>query len=194
LRGQVYELTGVEPEYYFDMGFLDFVQFIDALGGVTVNVPVDMSLKDVMTGDWIELSAGEQTLDGAQALVFSRVRKIFAAAQDACRQMDDRSVVASVLNYIANNPDAIEQGVSALYDNAETNWDRAEFTALVEDFAKNADKFTILSGTGPYDGDIDGDTGQWMAYRDEGTWHQIIETVDAGGDPTEIVGLPYQAV
>ena len=186
LLDQIEWLTGVRPEYYLDMGFADFVKFIDALGGVTVDVPVEMSFKDVMTGEWIYLDPGEQDLTGQEALVFSRVRKIFYNS-DASRQNDDRSVVASLINYIANNPDKVKPAVQAMYDNMESNWEQVQFEGLVEDFAKNADKLVILSGTGPWDGDIDEESGLWMVPRDEETWAQLIETVNAGGDPNEVV-------
>ena len=192
LCDQVESLTGVRPQYYFDMGFADFVRFVDALGGVSVEVPFDMGFKDVMTGDWIDLEAGMQDLDGAEALTLARVRKIFATDMDACRQTDDRAIVTAILQAVAGNEAIVDKAVSAMYDNAETNWKRADFEALVKVFAKKGDKLTVISGTGPYDGDIDDESGFWMAYRDEDAWHAIIEAVENGGSPDEVIAPPVQ--
>lgn len=194
LKSQVKDLTGVEATHYLDMGFADFVKFIDALGGVDVYVPVDMDFKDVMSEDRIYLGEGDQHLDGPSALVFSRVRKIFAGEGEACRQVDDRSIVESILKSVANDPEVIDSAVSALYDNAKTDWDEAEFKALVEDFAKHADQITIYSGSGPYWTDMDYDTETIMAVRDEDTWAAVMDVVNSGGDPTEVVELPEMVV
>lgn len=190
LKSQVKDLTGVEATYYLDMGFADFVKFIDALGGVDVYVPVDMDFKDVMSDDQIYLGEGDQHLDGPSALVFSRVRKIFAGEGEACRQVDDRSIVESILKSIANDPKTIDSAVKALYDNAKTDWREADFKALVEDFAQHASKIAIYSGTGPYWTDMDYDTETIMATRDEDTWAELMDVVNNGGDPTEVVELP----
>jgi LCP family protein required for cell wall assembly len=190
LTEQVEALTGADVTYYLDMGFADFINFVDAIGGVDVYVPVPMDFKDVMGGGKIYLDEGDQHLDGRSALVFSRVRKIFAEEGEACRQTDDRSVVASILQSVASNPDTVKSAVTALLDNAETNWPREEFQALVEDFAKHADQLTVYTGTGPYWTDLDYDTELIMAVRDEDTWAQVMDVVNNGGDPNDVVTPP----
>ena len=84
----------------------------------------------------------------------------------------------------------IDTAVSAMMDNAETNMSADVLTELVTSFASNADKLTIYQATGPYGGDINPTTGEWLATRDEATWQQIIATADAGEDPSGIVALP----
>ena len=193
LAQEVENLTGVHADYYFEMGFAQFINFINTLGGVDVYVPVPMTFADVMTNNDISLEEGDQHLNGNEALVYSRVRKIYYEAGEACRQINDRRVVAAALQYVANNPDVIPGAVSALYDNvASTNWDRAQFEALVQDFAAHSDQFQVLGGTGPYEGGIEESSGIWVAWRDEDTYHAIIDLVNQGGDPNEIVTPPEQ--
>ena len=67
----VESLTGVHVQYYLDMGFVGFEKFVDQIGGVTANVPIDMHLKDIVNGGTIELNAGTQELDGPEALVLA---------------------------------------------------------------------------------------------------------------------------
>ncbi len=63
---------------------MGFVKIIDAMGGVTVNLPVDMS----------GLAAGEHTLDGTQALAFVRDR---AGSDDFFRQQRGQLVIMAAI-------------------------------------------------------------------------------------------------
>ncbi|WP_288857701.1 LCP family protein [uncultured Corynebacterium sp.] len=64
------DLTGVEVDHYAQVGLLGFVLLTDAVGGVDVclNAAVDEPLSGA------HFPAGQQTLDGAQALSFVRQR------------------------------------------------------------------------------------------------------------------------
>lgn len=187
---QVELLTGVKIDYYFDLGFVTFQKFVDALGGLSVNVPINMNMQDIVSGNDVSVAAGQQDLNGAEALVVARTRKAFATDQDACRQIQDRALVAAAITKVAQDSGMIETAVSAMMDNAETNMSADILTELVTAFASNADKLTIYQATGPYGGDINPATGEWLATRDEATWQQIIATADAGEDPSGIVALP----
>lgn len=187
---QVELLTGVTIDYYFDLGFVTFQKFVDALDGLSIDVPINMSMQDIVSGDDVSVAAGQQDLDGAEALVVARTRKAFATDQDACRQIQDRALVAAAIAKVAQDSGMVETAVSALMDNADTNMSTDVLAELVASFAGNADKLTIYQATGPYSGDINPTTGEWLATRDEATWQQIIATADAGEDPSGIVALP----
>ena len=184
-------LTGVHVQYYLDMGFVGFEKFVDQIGGVTANVPIDMHLKDIVNGGTIELNAGAQELDGPEALVLARVRKLYAVDIEACRQIQDRQLVEAGIKQVAADPANAAAHLDALLGNAETNWPKDELAAMVADFAANADRIAFQSGTGPYVGDfMEEHDGLWMVPRDEGTWRKVIEVVESGGDPTTVVALP----
>lgn len=187
---QVELLTGVKIDYYFDLGFVTFQKFVDALGGLSVNVPVTMEMQDIVGGEDISVAAGQQDLNGVEALVVARTRKAFAVDQDACRQIQDRALVAAAISKVAQDSGMIDTAVAALMDNAETNMSSDVLKQLVTSFADNAGSLTIYQATGPYGGDINPATGEWLATRDEATWQQIIATADAGEDPSGIVALP----
>ncbi|WP_251178833.1 LCP family protein [Adlercreutzia agrestimuris] len=190
LLEQVELLTGVKPQYYLDMDFVEFENAINSIGGVNADVPIDMQLDDIVSGERIELSAGEQHLDGSQALVLARSRKQYADDLDACRQIQDRQIVENLIEQIASNPADAASACQALLDNMDTDWDATKMIDMVGNFASNADKITIISGTGPYAGGIDEGTQLWMTTRDEATWKEVIKAVDAGQEPTNIVPLP----
>ncbi len=193
LESEVAKLTGVTPKYYLDMDFVQFEKFVDQLGGVTANVPINMQLVDIVSGDSIALNAGTQELNGPEALVLARSRKQYANDLDACRQIQDRQLVQVGIQQVAADPVNAALHVQALVDNCDTDWNAADLVETVKVFAQNADKIEFASGTGPYQGDIDPDINLWLAYRDEATWAQVIETVEAGGDPETIVASPRVA-
>ena len=62
-------LTGITLDYYVLTGFREFTNFINDIGGVTVDNPF------AFAGQNRSWPVGEQTLDGASALAFSRERK-----------------------------------------------------------------------------------------------------------------------
>jgi len=63
--------TELEIDYYISTDFYGFESLIDKLGGVTVEV--DKRLVDPFSG--VDLYPGVQTLNGSQALAYSRCRK-----------------------------------------------------------------------------------------------------------------------
>ncbi|TNU89955.1 LytR family transcriptional regulator [Eggerthella lenta] len=193
-KQQVEELTGISIKYHFDMGFVEFENFVNELGGIMAHVPIDMHLKDIVSGGKIELAAGTQELDGPQALVLARMRKMYAADIEACRQIQDRQIVEVAIKQVAADPAKAAAHVNALLENVKTNWPTEDLVATVSDFAKNSDKITVLSGTGPYVGDfMEEHDGMWLVPRDEATWKKVVEVVDQGGDPTTVVPLPEVA-
>lgn len=188
---EVEKLTGVSIKYYLDTGFVEFENFINALGGIVANVPIDMSLKDIVSGESISLGAGSQDLNGAESLVLARVRKLYANDQDACRQIQDRQIVDVAIRQVAADPANVAAALAALAEHTTTNWPSDNLRETVTRFAEHASEINIVSGTGPYAGDFDDSAGGlWLVPRDEDTWHRAMEVVDAGGDPTTVISLP----
>lgn len=70
VQSSVENLLGVEMDHYVKVNFDGFINVIDALGGVNVEVPTRM-YKPL---EAIDLQPGYQTLDGADALAFVRWR------------------------------------------------------------------------------------------------------------------------
>jgi LCP family protein required for cell wall assembly len=80
---------GVKVDYVVRIKFDGFVDVIDAMGGVTINLPQDMS----------GLVAGEHHLDGTQALRFVRDR---AGSDDFFRQQRGQMVVVAAIKQMLN--------------------------------------------------------------------------------------------
>ena len=187
----VEELTGVEIAYTFETGFARFTSLVDAWGGLTANVPIDLSLKSVTSGQKVSLPAGVSDLTGEEALVLARSRKQYADDMDACRQVQNRQLVQAAIQKIASDPDNIDAYVNAFTQNVYTDLNNEALLDLVSKFVKSAEGITVLSGTGPYKGGIDSETQLWMVYEDDsGVWQELMKVVDDGGDPQSVVRDP----
>lgn len=79
LKGAIGKLTGIVVDYYAMVDMANFVRIVDALGGVTIDVPKPVAtwLSPPAPGeDWAyyEIPAGRQHLNGHQALAYARSR------------------------------------------------------------------------------------------------------------------------
>lgn len=72
----VEELLDIPIDYYVKMNFFAFIDVVDALDGVTVDVPYDRLEKDENDKYTIQLKEGRQTLDGREALALARTRML----------------------------------------------------------------------------------------------------------------------
>ena len=61
------ELTGLDIKYYVVVKTEALIKLVDAIGGVTFNVPIDMKYDDPTQDLHIDLKAGEQVLNGDKA-------------------------------------------------------------------------------------------------------------------------------
>ena len=117
----VENLLEIPVDYYVKLNFNAFIEIIDAIGGITVDVPYAISeLNSQDQKHSIQLEPGEQLLYGEEALALARTRKQDSDYDRGKRQMEiidaiiDKSFsITSVLKY----GDMIE----ALGDNMSTN-------------------------------------------------------------------------
>lgn len=93
---RVEEIIGFRPDGYVLVDLSVFEKLVDTMGGVTFNVPVDMHYEDPSQGLSINLSAGEQHLDGAQAMQVVRFRSGYAT-QDLGRVETQRAFLSAAL-------------------------------------------------------------------------------------------------
>ncbi|NJL47549.1 MAG: LCP family protein [Leptolyngbyaceae cyanobacterium SM2_5_2] len=203
-------LGGVAIDRYVRINVQGVEKLIDALGGVTVTVPQDMKYTDESQHLYIDLKAGEQTLNGSQALQFLRFR--YDSQGDIGRiqrqQMFMRAVAEQTLNpaTIARMPKIL----SVIQANVDTNLSVEELLALVG-YATQVNRSNVqmlmLPGTfsNPQDfslsywlpdyGAIDGLIDQYFGF---GTQQVAINTdpsqvrvaiQDSMGDPVAVQAL-----
>lgn len=78
LMAEVESVVGFRPDFHILVSVDAFVELIDEIGGVTVDVPVDMYYSDPEQDLKIDLKQGVQTLDGYDAMGFMRFRATYA--------------------------------------------------------------------------------------------------------------------
>ena len=84
-------LYNVNVDYYFRVNFAGFEDIIDALGGVTVNSEQSFSTENY------SFQAGDNTMNGKQALEFVRERHAFASG-DRQRGKNQLALMKAVIN------------------------------------------------------------------------------------------------
>jgi len=183
-------MFNVKIPYYFDLHFVDFANLINKMGGVTMNVPFDITGGDVITDEDISLSGGENTLNGNEALMLVRQRKIYSDNGEAVRQMLSRELVANAIQSFAKKPASEAAGAADILTSfGVTNMPKDVLTAYISAFMSNANEINFNMGSTPYAGGID-DTGAWRAHADAETCQKIREAMESGSPITDIVANP----
>lgn len=78
LYDEVESVTGIRPDKYMLVTVDAFVDIIDAIGGVPVDVPINMHYEDPTQNLKIHINKGPQVLDGYDAMGFMRYRATYA--------------------------------------------------------------------------------------------------------------------
>lgn len=80
LRAFLSHNLGVNIDHYVSVNTAGLKKIVDSVGGVTLNVPMDIDYDDNSQDLHIHLKAGEQHLDGAEAVQFVRFRSGYKTA------------------------------------------------------------------------------------------------------------------
>lgn len=122
-------------DYYATVDFDGFVNIVDILGGVKVNVPFDFS-QDSLEGNMYHFYEGEMELDGNEALAFVRMRKQDPEGdigrnkrqQEVIKGMVDKAFSFSTLTKINDIAETIGE-------NVETNFKISDGLGLLKHFS-----------------------------------------------------------
>lgn len=93
----VKDLTGVDIDHYASVNFDGLVDLVDAVGGI--DVYVDEAIDDPKAS-WATVEAGQQHLDGGQALALARSRDYVDG--DYTRQVNQRKVIMGIVERLMN--------------------------------------------------------------------------------------------
>lgn len=181
----VSELTGVPISHYAEVHFSELQTLVDKLGGVTVDVPIELSYEDALTGETVTLEPGVQTIDGQQAQIFARARHEYGTDQDENRQNSVRSLAEAILVKALDRPVYELPGtILDLADCVGTDMRTVDLISLATAFVGGSGDMTVYSGSGPTDGDInEAAGGLWLCYENPQGWADLMSVVDSGGDP-----------
>lgn len=109
---------GIEIDYYAKVSFSSLIEIVDAIGGITVDVEIAFSEQDenrsFAAEDLITLEAGEQHLNGKQALAYARHRKT-ANYDVAGRERAQQRIIKAIIDKLMT-PEGIAVYVNQLMD------------------------------------------------------------------------------
>lgn len=141
LMEYVSECIGFRPDGYMLIDLNVFVELVDLMGGVRFDVPCDMYYNDPTQDLYINLQAGEQKLNGEQAMGVVRFRSDYAMA-DLERVNVQRDFLSAALHQWVSvkNLWKLPKALSLLLDHTLTDLSTANLLWMAES--------VVLCGTG----------------------------------------------
>ncbi|WP_280770596.1 LCP family protein [Salipaludibacillus daqingensis] len=97
----VENLFDIPVDYVVSLNFTAFMEIVDTIGGVEVDVPMPISDTDNATYGTIEIDEGIQTLNGEEALAYARMRKQDPRG-DLGRGDRQKDVIEAIIKQSAN--------------------------------------------------------------------------------------------
>lgn len=177
------DLCGVSISHYAEVNFDGLATIADALGGVPVDVDVDMFDNKNFSGV-VSLSAGEHVLYGEEALFYCRCRAF--PDGDFTRMRHQRTFIKAVINKVMSSmdPTVIVRVVDACADMLITDLSVSDILAIANEMRGIDTEAGIFSAQVPgYGTMINGISFVIVSQADI---DRYMEVVDAGGDPGEL--------
>jgi LCP family protein required for cell wall assembly len=159
-------LGGVGIDRYIRINVLGVSKLIEALGGVNVYVPKDMKYRDDSQHLYINLKAGQQHLNGEQALQLLRYRhdELGDIGRIQRQQMVLRALIEQSLNptTITRLPEIL----NVVKENIDTNLSVEELIALIGFGSKiNRSNMQMLMLPGRFSENHEFDASYWVPDR-----------------------------
>ena len=126
----VEELFDIPVDYFFKLNFNAFIDVVDTLGGITVDVPFTVSEMDSNDNkNAIRLKKGVHTLNGEEALALARTRKIDNDIERGKRQ---QLVIKAIIDKAISVGSVTKYGsvMESMGNNLSTNMDFSEILGL----------------------------------------------------------------
>lgn len=178
----VSKLAGVPISHYAEINFDGFKDIVDALGGVEVDVPMEIDDEDAGG----HLDAGPQTLSGDQALILCRSRHAYDefGDGDSYRAANQRLVLAAIAKKIlAVDVATMATTVTALSNYVTTDLYINDIVGLAQAMQGLDPATDIYSAMEPTTSLYTG--GVWYEINDTEAWQKMMGRVDQGLPPTE---------
>lgn len=178
----VSQMAGVPISHYAEINFDGFKDIVDALGGVEVDVP--MEINDSEAGGHV--SAGKQTLNGDEALILCRSRHAYDEYGDGdrYRAANQRMVLGAIAKKILSaDVGTMASTVEALSKYVTTDLKIADILALANSMQGLDPSTDIYSAMEPTESEYRNDT--WYERLDVEGWNTMMNRMKQGLPPTE---------
>ncbi|MGX5358638.1 LCP family protein [Kocuria sp. KH4] len=122
LMSAVEALSGVRLDHFLELRFEGFARIVDALDGLPVDLPEAMFDPKAE----LDLPAGEQVLDGQQALAWARTRDSFPDGSDIGRMGNQQTVMYTIVDRVKERRLLTHPGRAYSFADAVTSSVRAD--------------------------------------------------------------------
>lgn len=171
----VEELFQIPIDYYVRMNFDAFIDVVDALDGIEVEVPYALNgEKDELDRNSIYLKPGLQTLNGSQALALARTRKQDNDIERGLRQQEILKAITSKAASVTSFT-KYDDILKAVGDNMKTDMTFDEMKSLFAYIKAGVPRVDTLKLVG-YD---DMSTGVYYYQLDQASVTEVSETLKA---------------
>jgi len=178
-------LLGVRIDHVIKIDFNGFVKFVDALGGVDIDVPQAFTDNAYPTDDdlWMTVSfqKGQQHMDGSRALIYVRSRHgTNGEGSDFARSRRQQEVLAAVREKLSSkgvllNPSKIAELWGDVSSHVQTNlsvWDMVKLAPFAAQFDKSKIVSHVLTQEELVPATVD---GAYMLFPKKPDWSDIRE-------------------
>ncbi len=179
----VSQLAGVPIAHYAEIDLDQFISVVDTIGGVEVNVPVDVYDPEYTGAD---IKAGVQTLNGDQALKLCRARHAYDkyGAGDYYRTANQRMVLGAILKKaLSGNPFTLLATLNTASNSVSTDITGIELMLLGARFVGFNMSTNLYSALEPTTSSYE--DGIWYERVDEAKWQTMMSRVGQGLPPYE---------
>lgn len=176
--------AGVPISHYASIDFDGFKDVVDALGGIEVDVP--MEIDDADAGGHVD--AGLQTLNGEQALILCRARNAYEEAGysggDFYRAANQRMVIGAIAKKLMeSDPATMATSIATLCDYVTTDMSVTDIVSVANNMRGIDTENNIWSAMNPtisaYENEV------YIEYSDNEAWRKMMTRVDDGLPPYE---------
>ena len=174
----VNELCGVKISHYAEVNFDGLAGITNAVGGVTVDV--DQYMRGVT-----ELYAGRQTLNGEQALFYTRCRYAFADS-DYTRMRHQRTFIKALLSQVLSSGDPVKIAsiINSVADMVVTDLSVSDAISLASQMVGLNAESGIYTAYVPSTPETIGD--QSYVIADDDALAEMMKLIDQGKDPSKL--------
>lgn len=176
----VSKLAGVDISHFAEVDFEQFTSIVDSIGGITVNLPIAIDDPEAA----IDLPAGTQTLNGAEALGLSRSRHAYDTygAGDYYRAANQRMVLMAIAQKVLKlDVVNMANAVSAMAEGVSTDFDVTGIVDLAYQFKDIDASEDIYSAQMPTESSYE--NGVWYEKISQGKWNDMMARIEAGEKP-----------
>ena len=180
---EVSKLAGVDISHYAEIDFDSFMGIVDAIGGVEVTIPVDVSDPEYTK---LDLKAGTHTLNGHDALMLCRTRHAYDdyGDGDLYRAANQRSVIAAIVKKVLkSDPGTMVSAVSSMAESVKTDMDLNQILGLAAQMRDFDTEKDLYAGMTPTETEVIDDI--YYERLDEKAWKKMMNRVDQGLPPND---------